>query len=278
MNPLDLPGPAFLLFYVVCAGGACIAVHRSNRASEPDVPTGTVPTDPLSIAYLRGGVSEVIRVTALALLERGVLALGPADTLRVIARGPDLPTSVVDGALCHAVTASGGDASALFSDQRLAAIIAEQARPRLERAGLVPDAVGRERRKHRALTAMAGILTLAAVKVAVALHRGHDNVLFLVMAAGAFAVTLWALTGRSTTRAGDRALAYLRHTFEPVRARAQGRAHPPVEDLAVVAAVFGLSAVPDVPYARVGALQPRQAADGSGCGGGGCGGCGGCGG
>ena len=40
-----------------------------------------MPTDPQTIAYLRGGTTEAIRITTVTLLERGALVLGPNDTI-----------------------------------------------------------------------------------------------------------------------------------------------------------------------------------------------------
>lgn len=280
MNPLDVPGPAFLVFFAVCGGAACFLVHWLNQSTEPAAPLLAVPTDPNAIAYLRGGVPETVRLACLTLLEEGVVTLGPNDTLRAVAgQQPGRDTSPIQSAVL-AQLARSDDASALFRSAAVGSAVEGYAVPPLERAGLIPDAALREARLKRFLISALALTTLAAVKIAIALDRGHTNVGLLVIGAIVLTLILWSLTRRPRTPAGERTLAYLRHTFEPVRARAHGNAHPPVEDVALVAAVFGLQALPHVPYAQVGALQPRQnggsgsgGADGGGCGGG-CGGCG----
>lgn len=280
MNPFDLPGPAFLAFFAVCGGAACLLVHWLNGSTEPSTPRLTVPTDPDAIAYLRGGVAETVRVACLTLLEGGVITLGPNDTLRPVAgHQPGREASPIHRAVLEQLARSD-DATALFQCEAVASAVESYAVPPLERAGLVPDAVHREARRKRFAVAALALTTLAAIKIAIALDRGHTNVGLLVLAAVVLLAILWTLTCRRRTPAGERALAYLRHTFEPVRARARRNAHPPAEDLAVVAAVFGLQALPQVPYAQVEALQPRRdggngsgESDGEGCGGG-CGGCG----
>ena len=81
MNPFDLNGPNFLVFYALCGGVICLVLYRL-RAGEPQTPEGAVPTDPQTIAYLRGGTTEALRTTTVTLLERGALVLGPNDTIR----------------------------------------------------------------------------------------------------------------------------------------------------------------------------------------------------
>ena len=81
MNPFDLNGPNFLVFYAVCGAVVCLVLYLL-RLQEPQTPDGAVPTDPQLIAYLRGGATEALRITAVTLLERGALVLGPNDTFR----------------------------------------------------------------------------------------------------------------------------------------------------------------------------------------------------
>jgi hypothetical protein len=103
-------------------------------------------------------------------------------------------------------------------------------------------------------------------------------VVLLVMEAAFFCGVAHSVTHQVRTPAGDRALNYLRHSFESLRQRTRSMAHPAAADVAVVAAVFGLAGLEHVSFAKVKVLQPRSG--GAGCGGGcgsGCGdGCGGC--
>ncbi len=293
MNPFDLNGPNFLVFYGLYGAAICLGLYLL-RLGEPQRPTGAVPTDPQTIAYLRGGAIETLRITAVTLLERGVLLLGAGDTLRVD-RNHQLPrdATAIDRLVCeHFGTEQ--PALSLFKNESLALrVAAHLARP-LEDAGLLPDDELRAARWSRLLTAVAAPGTLAAIKIALALQRGHSNVGFLLIEAAIFGVAACRLTIRHKTPAGDRALDYLKHTFEDVRHRTKPLEHPAPEDIAVVAAIFGLAALPAAPYANVEVLRPRQdsggwvgggdsggdgGSGGGGGGGGGCGGgCGGCGG
>ncbi len=75
MNPFDLCGPEFLLFYVVlvaAVSGVAVLVRRVLES-------GPVPrfreVDPYLVAHLRGGSSEVLRVATISLLDRGLLQI-----------------------------------------------------------------------------------------------------------------------------------------------------------------------------------------------------------
>src|SRR5262249_41860319 len=73
MHPFDLPGPQFLVFYVVFAAVVIAAFYFGRRRYESGPLPPTNPTDPLLFACLRGGPKEVVRVAMLGLLDRGLL-------------------------------------------------------------------------------------------------------------------------------------------------------------------------------------------------------------
>jgi len=67
MNPFDLPGPQFLLFYIIFAGLVItgLVFWRRRAESSPSTPRIDL-SDPYLIAYLRGGEKEVRRVARYA--------------------------------------------------------------------------------------------------------------------------------------------------------------------------------------------------------------------
>src|SRR4028118_1237893 len=73
----DMPGPQFLLLYAGVILSVLVLCRVRLRLSDPSaaLPPTTIPPqpDPYSIAYLRGGTSEVVRLVTFALLERGFL-------------------------------------------------------------------------------------------------------------------------------------------------------------------------------------------------------------
>ncbi len=279
MNPLDFTGPGFLVFYAAYGAAVCLALYWLNRSREPQLPTGPAPTDPCTIACLRGGPAEALRVATVTLLERGALLLAPGDTLHV-SRKVSLPpdASAIDRAV-HQHFASGNDARSIFEDEGLQVTVRAHAEPVLEACGLIPDAALKDARQRRFLGALVALAGLAGLKISVALSRGHSNVGLLILAVGICGYAAYRITQQRRTSAGDRALNYLMHTFDSTRSRVEGKNHPPPEEMAVVAAVFGFGALEAVAYAQTKALQPKASGGdaGGGCGGG-CGGCGGCGG
>ena len=257
MNPFDLNGPNFLVFYTVCGAAVCLVLYRL-RLQEPQTPEGAVPTDPQTIAYLRGGATEALRITAVTLLERGALAPGPAR------HTPHRPEP-------HAAARRLGDRPSgvrALSDGRAGGVALRERKPgarawRRTRASTGgsrshPRRDLRAARWSRLLAAVAALGTLAGVKIALALSRGHSNVGFLLLEAAVFGLIACRLTIRHRTPAGDRALDYLKHTFEAVRDRTKPLEHPDPLDIAVVAAVFGLAALPAAAYANVEDLRRRQ--------------------
>ena len=73
MNPFDFSGPDFLIFYVaLCAVvivGSVILRRKIESAPTPRIDL----SDPLLIAFLRGGETETMRVAAVSLVDRGLL-------------------------------------------------------------------------------------------------------------------------------------------------------------------------------------------------------------
>jgi len=157
-------------------------------------------------------------------------------------------------------------------------------RRELERQGLAPDEAVRRQRLGFLVTALTIVLGLAALKIAVALVRGKTNLLFLILMALVAGFILWRQSQRRRTARGDAALADLRRLLGGLRDRAQSiRAGQMTADAMLLAAVFGLAALPSEGFAALRSFFPQASSSsdggGSSCGGGsGCGGGGGCGG
>ena len=62
MNPFDLRGPEFLVFYTVFGAATLTLVRLLLNRFEADSTTPPIPGDYLEIAYLRGGRNEALRV------------------------------------------------------------------------------------------------------------------------------------------------------------------------------------------------------------------------
>ena len=80
-NPLDLPGPQFLVFYsvpaVVTLGLLYVCPHGRRVAGRRRASTRAIRT---CSRYLRGGKNEALRVaTVLSLVDRGLLVVDEAN-------------------------------------------------------------------------------------------------------------------------------------------------------------------------------------------------------
>ena len=80
MNPFDLRGPEFLLFYFIFSAAVLfILFYLRQRDESPDA--GKPPLDdPYLVACLRGGEIEALRVATLSLIDRGFLTLKSSGT------------------------------------------------------------------------------------------------------------------------------------------------------------------------------------------------------
>jgi uncharacterized protein (TIGR04222 family) len=288
MNPFDLTGPEFLLFYLILGVGLLIVLFLLRRYGEPDPSMPVQLTDPYEIAYLRGRANEVMRLATIGLIDRGLLSVN-GSKLKVAdeARARLVKHPLERGILSHFGVEL--EAASVFSNV-FVKDTCDQYALRLTHLGLLQDDNAKKRRTAACLAVVGLLWLVSIVKVKVATERGHRNVGFLIVLTMLFTLAALLITNRvKRTRRGDRFLSHIRSLFEALRQRSSTfipRAN--TIELMLLGAVFGVSALPSgaFPYTRT--LYPKAAAGGSSsgcgsscgssCGGGGCGGgCGGCG-
>lgn len=299
MNPFDLRGPAFLLFYVIYAAAVLIGVALVRRRVESGPPPRLDLADPYLIAMLRGGRDEAIRVAIVSLVDRGLLAVDEELWRTTDERAVVSLTHPLERALLERFGRGGDRPTSIRTDAAVDAACAEL-RERLEGLELLAGPAIKRARALRAWIAALVVVTPALIKLQLAAQRGHGNVGFLVVLAVIAAVAVAANRGGRVTARGDRVLADLRGLFADLERRAPSiQAGGATSELALLAAVFGLAAVPTALVPQVPELiDPRAGAgsggttfsssgscssacgssSGSSCGGGCGGGCGGCGG
>lgn len=290
MNPFDLRGPPFLVFYVVVGVIGLVYLYLdvrglvSGRGKSPSADARRVLSDPYLLAFLRGGAREALQTVTFSLHQRGLLVSLGRSLLAVADRQMTRQAAhpLEQAVLATCVTAK--KASAVLADRGLAHAIADFAQP-LRDAGLIADLDETSHRWKRLLAVVGSLLAISAIKVAVALDRGHSNVALLIILSIIVLIIAVAIVLRRRTYAGDLALADMQTLFTPLKQRASRLTTRDATDEAVLfAAVFGLAALPATAYPFAATLRQREAAGGdggggsSGCGSGGGGGCGGCGG
>jgi uncharacterized protein (TIGR04222 family) len=291
VNPLDFRGPQFLLFYLAFGVVVTVFVALLRRQSESKAEPGRMLTDYQEIAFLRGGANEALRVIAVTLVNRGLLKIEGSDQLRATRKsrttGPAAPAEQLVLDNFH----NTESATSMFSERSLKKGIEAIVSPGLVQRGLLPDAETKDARRTLFLWALLVLGGLSAMKIAVAIARGHANIQFLIVLTLAFGWVTWRATHPRRTRAGDLMLADLERLFGDARNRAlvKSGARTDGQELGLLAAVFGVAVLSEeMPEAKKLFPQGSSSSDGSSscgsssgsscgssCGGGG--GCGGCG-
>jgi uncharacterized protein (TIGR04222 family) len=292
MNPFDLRGPAFLGLYVFVSAAGLLYLYCVVRGfiGDPRLPSGEARRhlrDPYLLAYLRGGVSEVLKTVTFSLNQRKLLSFVGKQFAPVRSHSA---FAAVDHPLERAVLAQCGmkpTVPEMLRNAALKRVVEDYVAP-LRHSALVVNDEERQRRRPAAQAVTGILLALGGVKVFTALARGHFNVLFLIVLTSIALIAVYGIYNRRRTPAGDRALSDQQTLFVRLKGRvnrmtADGAHHEAV----LVAAAFGIDALPESSHPFAAQLKRLTQTDssgggcgssgGSGCGGGG-GGCGGCGG
>jgi uncharacterized protein (TIGR04222 family) len=278
----------------------CYLVHQRIKRieSENGYELTDMVKDPYQIAFLRGGAVEALQVATIVLIDRGLLRLNDgdntmetvsADSLRYVRHEIERDVLKLYLKRQGRTFELGNHAESMPSCRAYAALLAEHE--------LLAGPPVRRRRAILVGWAWLVLLGIAAVKAAVAIATGHYNLIFLALLSVCFYFYLRAQRDRPETWSTINLLADLRILFERLSVRCKRlNSGDGSGDLALLAAIFGIGALPFLSYPYVLDLYPvyrpladskadggaSSGGDGAGGGGdgggGGCGGCGGCGG
>jgi uncharacterized protein (TIGR04222 family) len=300
MNPFDLRGPEFLLFYFLFSLGVVIAIvvlrRRAESGDAPRIDLG----DPYLIAYLRGGEDEALRVAVITLLDRGILVIDG----HLIRSADHVTGDMVSRPIERVVLGKfsiPGEAASILTDKNLKTALRSY-QDNLERAGLLPDAGARSARLKRLLLGLTALGVVGVIKIQIGLSFERPVGLLVLMMIAAMIIAAAISFPRLTAR-GKATLEDITNLYSGLRSQVNSFGPGSASaELAMCAAVFGVAALAATPFAY--AEDPfRQATGssscgasagasscgssdggsscgsssdgGSGCGGGGCGGCGG---
>ena len=295
LNPFDWSGPWFLLAYLIFGVLVYYLARELLIRQELRNPHAqlSLADDPFRIAFLRGGALEAVKIAAIVLVDRGLLrADGPlletasADSLR-------FATHDIERDVLRLYLGRQGHSKELAAQaDMLPACRAYQ--DSLTQQELLVGPPLLRRRERITLPAHYLLLTVAGVKAVIAISRQHYNLLFLALLLTIFLFMLRGLRTQATSWSAQRLLTDLRMLFGRLNQRASRlQAGSSSADMALLAAIFGLGALPLSVYAYVAELYPvpRHSSDsssgstgdsssggGDGGGDGGGSGCGGCGG
>ena len=304
MNPFDLPGPQFLMLYAVLGVVVVGAVYYFKQQAEAGEPGRLPVSDPYVIAFLRGGAVDAVRLGVAVLVDRKLLEVGEDEAV-VLREGvrPTHGSNDLERAILEQCTTAQHPRDLAVS-HRLQEAARRSYEPMLKQMNLLAGPEVLARRGRLVGQGAIVLVVVAGIKIAVGLSRNRP-VSFLVVSAVVFVVlTLVVTRGRRTAR-GDRLLNDLTSLFGALHQRASDlRPYTSTSELAMLMAVFGMTAVPVTAFPFVRSFRPvvttattatsscgssyscgsSSSGGGSSCGGGGSscggggGGCGGCGG
>jgi len=214
---LDLPGPEFLNVFGVLAiavlGATWLLIHFADRTDRRPPPPVPEHPDAMEVAFLQGGVNQVLRTVVYDLVQRGYASLGKDDRVEPTGRTPE--PGELDAFESHVLTRiqARPKAHQLFEDraQRKALLaLLEPVRARLAAEDLIkPPAVKAWRLRAQVVGTLA-LLGFAGAKIYVALTSGETNVYYLVFLCVAAILSLFALAYVLTrSHASRRGQAYL---------------------------------------------------------------------
>jgi uncharacterized protein (TIGR04222 family) len=295
LNPLDLPGPAFLAFYVF----ALIAAHfigealvRRCRSRHSDATALPEPFQPSEVGFLAGGTERAVDIALAGLARSGLVAVKPGGGA-FQAQG-DKPDSVhlsdLQNDVYREITRGNGKVEALH---RLDSTFLKRTEARLFGAGLLLAGGSAEATCVRGAKTLpfAAVIALGFVKIMVGISR-HRPVAFLIVFVLVSLVILgikfFKLPRRSAR--GEAVLQDLKRRNAALEATMRRRNRELDEaSLLLAVGLFGpqVLAASELAWMNEGFVSRRPGSSdgggsscsgGSGCGGGGGGGCGGCGG
>jgi uncharacterized protein (TIGR04222 family) len=288
MNPFNLSGPDFLVFYIFFSAVVlCAAWYFRQQAESGPVPKMDL-SDPYLIACLRGAETEVLRLAVLALVDRGLLIADKTWIERAAHATQKDTHNAIEAAVLRAVVTRTPVAS-ILNDVSLK----EKCRPyleKLEAGGLLPDESTKRQRRRIFLLASMALAGVGVIKIAIGLERDRP-ILFLSILTIAAVIVLALRVGsfsRLTAR-GRQAIDDIQGIYSGLKDRAYNiHRGSDTAEMLMLASVFDVTALPPTEYAFARTMFPQadsssgggdSSSGGGGCGGGGCGGgCGGCGG
>ena len=266
MNPFALTGPSFLGFYLTLGIGVVLFMRVWIRQLESaGAPPQQNLSDPYLIAYLRSGENEALRVATVSLLDRGLLVANGENLTTKNAKAFGVAQRPIEKAILQHF-ASPGEAFTIFKDDgaRNACAAYEKV---LKQQRMIADGGTYLKRLLPVTIALGLLLSAAWLKVNIAFSQGRHNVGFLIALAIVFSIITLVIWRRRRTALGDAMLTDLRSLFSRLKDRAKAlRAGGQTNEAALLAAVFGLSALPAASFPFMEKLYPAKARDGGGCG------------
>jgi len=287
MNPFDLTGTQFLLFYALLGVLVNVWLRRHVRGADADRHVSLMPltADPYQIAYLREGIEGTARLAVVSLIDRGLLRIEGEGLRTVDADASGLVRRPIEREVLRLCV--GGCAASAVESAPAIGQVCDAYHAELVRRELIENEAGRHARRSAVVIAVLLLAGVAVIKLVVAAARGRPNIAFLIVLGVIFVIAALMVLRRTRTGLGDKALRDLATLFARLKRQAETlRPGGLTNEAMLLAAVFGIHALPAAAFPFVDEVYPRRqsGSDGGGSdggrssadgGGSGCGGCGG---
>lgn len=292
MNPFELRGPDFLLFFIVLSVVSLFVIRWIRRkidgiGSPAMLSPQTLVSDPYLIAQLRDGPAETLRVALISLVDRGLIDYQNNQFTTATHVSAAHGRHLVEREVLTAFK-GGNDAKVLES---LTSVTSEYDE-RLKSLGLLPDDDVVTRRKWLFTLGLVILGGTAAAKIVIGILRDRPVVLLVILGVIVLVLLRAAVFPRRTAQ-GNEFLASVQRLFAGLRSRAKElKRGGATAELALLAGAFGAVTIPASLFPYTTQLFPPKPVSssscsssssscsssscggGGGCGGGGCGGCG----
>lgn len=219
----NLSGPEFLNFFgvvvIAVLATTFFVIHFADRTGRRPPPPVPQTPDAMEVAYLQGGVNQVIRTLVYDLDERGFVVLGPESRIVPTGAAPQSgDMNVLELRVLEAVR-NGPTAQELLEDRSLRNALEQQLQPVRDRLAaddlLQPPSVKVWRRRLEIIGAIL-IVAVAGVKLQMAFAEGQNvsYLLFLMVAAvAALFAEGYVLTRDAASRRGQAYLEAMRVAY-----------------------------------------------------------------
>jgi uncharacterized protein (TIGR04222 family) len=178
-SPFDLPGPEFLLFYLVLGACVLVVLFLLRYAGEAADPPQMNLSDPYLIAFLRGGQNETLRVATVSLIDRGFLQVATNKVSTVQGQSADALRIPLERRL-FAYFSFPAEAASVFNAREFDIDTAGY-ESQLAQLELLPGAQAKTAGGARLAVALLALWGVAIVKLLVAMTRGRSNIWFLII-------------------------------------------------------------------------------------------------
>ncbi|WP_036287282.1 TIGR04222 domain-containing membrane protein, partial [Methylocystis sp. ATCC 49242] len=219
----NLSGPEFLNFFgvvvIAVLATTFLVIHFADRTGRRPPPPVPQTPDAMEVAYLQGGVNQVIRTLVYDLDERGFVVLGPES--RIVPTGAAPQSGDMNALELRVLEAvrNGPTAQELLEDRSLRNALEQQLQPVRDRLAaddlLQPPSVKVWRRRLEIIGAIL-IVAVAGVKLQMAFAEGQNvsYLLFLMVAAvAALFAEGYVLTRDAASRRGQAYLEAMRVAY-----------------------------------------------------------------